>query len=251
MSRKGENIYKRKDGRWEARYIISHDEKGHARYKSVYDKSYTGVKKKKQEALRELEPSQEKRDSVLFRILALEWSALYRKSFLMDRGIRHYAEPGVGYQDVAFRFSALAQGDFNLISAAYYNRRMEIPGESFKDARAVSDFSAEYGFLRKELKNLPEKWKKWRFAYWQAYFQSGLELYEGLDGRIRPMLSARMNESISFAIKAGEFDTGNADPLTWDFLKHLIKSPEEFDREWKHIDWDMQIDRAQKLMRIS
>ena len=54
MSRKGENIYKRKDGRWEARYIISHDEKGHARYKSVYDKSYTGVKKKRQEALLKL-----------------------------------------------------------------------------------------------------------------------------------------------------------------------------------------------------
>ena len=51
MARKGENIYKRKDGRWEARYIISHDESGHARYKSVYAKSYTEVKKKKLDAL--------------------------------------------------------------------------------------------------------------------------------------------------------------------------------------------------------
>lgn len=54
MSRKGENIYKRKDGRWEARYIISHDENGHAKYKSVYAKSYTEVKKKRQDALLKL-----------------------------------------------------------------------------------------------------------------------------------------------------------------------------------------------------
>ena len=33
MARKGENIYKRKDGRYEGRYIISYDENGKAKYK--------------------------------------------------------------------------------------------------------------------------------------------------------------------------------------------------------------------------
>ena len=41
MARKGENIYKRKDGRWEARYIVSRDENGRAKYRSVYAKSYS------------------------------------------------------------------------------------------------------------------------------------------------------------------------------------------------------------------
>ena len=45
MARKGENIYKRKDGRWEARYIPSHDEQGHAKYRSVYARSYTEARK--------------------------------------------------------------------------------------------------------------------------------------------------------------------------------------------------------------
>ena len=51
MARKGENIYKRKDGRWEARYIASRDQGGRARYKSVYGKSYIDAKKKRQEAM--------------------------------------------------------------------------------------------------------------------------------------------------------------------------------------------------------
>lgn len=46
MARKGENIYKRKDGRYEGRYIISYDENGKAKYGYLYDKTYSGVKKK-------------------------------------------------------------------------------------------------------------------------------------------------------------------------------------------------------------
>lgn len=45
MARTGENIYKRKDGRWEARYIRSYDN-GKALYTSVYGKSYREVKEK-------------------------------------------------------------------------------------------------------------------------------------------------------------------------------------------------------------
>ena len=39
MARRGENIYKRKDGRWEGRYKVGND-----KYRSVYGKSYSEVK---------------------------------------------------------------------------------------------------------------------------------------------------------------------------------------------------------------
>ena len=40
MSKRGENIYKRKDGRWEGRYIKERSADGKARYAYVYGKSY-------------------------------------------------------------------------------------------------------------------------------------------------------------------------------------------------------------------
>ena len=46
MARKGENIYKRKDGRWEGRYIVGRKPNGKARYASVYGKGYLEVKDK-------------------------------------------------------------------------------------------------------------------------------------------------------------------------------------------------------------
>ncbi len=51
MTRKGENIYKRKDGRWEGRYIAGRCASGRAKYRSVYAWSYLEVKAKRQDAI--------------------------------------------------------------------------------------------------------------------------------------------------------------------------------------------------------
>lgn len=51
MPRKGENIYKRKDGRWEGRYIKSRLKTGKALYGYVYSKSYRDVKAKLAQAI--------------------------------------------------------------------------------------------------------------------------------------------------------------------------------------------------------
>ena len=48
MARRGENIFKRKDGRWEAR-VIEERGNGERKYRSLYGKSYTEVKAKKEE----------------------------------------------------------------------------------------------------------------------------------------------------------------------------------------------------------
>lgn len=46
MARRGENIYKRKDGRWEGRYKAGYNVNGKVKYRSVYAKSYQAVKDK-------------------------------------------------------------------------------------------------------------------------------------------------------------------------------------------------------------
>jgi len=46
MARKGENIFYRKDGRWEARYFKEYDENHRIIYGYVYGKTYLEAKKK-------------------------------------------------------------------------------------------------------------------------------------------------------------------------------------------------------------
>lgn len=79
MPRRGENIYKRKDGRWEGRYIKGHS-CGKAKYGYVYAKTYSEVKQKlfalKEEAERQ-EPVEEllkaKNNNPSFETISLEW----------------------------------------------------------------------------------------------------------------------------------------------------------------------------------
>ena len=44
--KKGENIFKRKDGRWEARYIKGYELSGKIKYGFCYGKTYKGGKGK-------------------------------------------------------------------------------------------------------------------------------------------------------------------------------------------------------------
>ena len=55
MPKYGENIYHRKDGRWEARYIAMRLPNGKAKYKSVYGRTHDIAKKKQLAAMQALE----------------------------------------------------------------------------------------------------------------------------------------------------------------------------------------------------
>ncbi len=77
MPRKGENIYKRKNGRWEGRYIKGRDGKK-AIYGYVYSKSYSEVKKKlsikrAECAMEENKPSASTPDDALFSDVSEMW----------------------------------------------------------------------------------------------------------------------------------------------------------------------------------
>lgn len=75
MPRRGDNIRKRRDGRWEGRYIRSRDADGKARYGSVYAKTYGDVKQKLNETRNSLPPAALSPDptAVLFGEIAGLW----------------------------------------------------------------------------------------------------------------------------------------------------------------------------------
>lgn len=76
MPRKGENIYKRKDGRWEGRYIKSRTPTGKATYGYVYAKTYREVKTKLIECATlksNLTIINPKVSSDLFEYVVIEW----------------------------------------------------------------------------------------------------------------------------------------------------------------------------------
>lgn len=64
MPRRGENIYKRKDKRWEARILLGYTPEGKRKYHSIYGKSYKEVKIKRDDYLTNYPVENNSSDSV-------------------------------------------------------------------------------------------------------------------------------------------------------------------------------------------
>ena len=77
MPKRETNIRKRKDGRWEARYIKGKNEAGKSVYASVYGKTYTEAKEKRKARMAAL--STQKSDDPRFSALYEEWLIYIRK----------------------------------------------------------------------------------------------------------------------------------------------------------------------------
>ncbi len=78
MPRKGENIYKRKDGRWEGRYIKGRTPEGKALYGYLYAHNYYDLKQKLRKCLQEQKEQTEINkvsvpDSIEFKKIAETW----------------------------------------------------------------------------------------------------------------------------------------------------------------------------------
>lgn len=73
MPKKGENIYKRKDGRWEGRYIKSRTESGKIIYGYVYARSYRETKEKQKAKMVSCNSQTNNKNEHTFSWLASEW----------------------------------------------------------------------------------------------------------------------------------------------------------------------------------
>lgn len=94
MGRHGENIHKRKDGRWEARILYGHDPDRKAKYLSVYGKSYSEVKEKRNKLLKNETNDlgnhiHQTKQKVTFGYIMIEWLNT-RKDSVKESTYAHY-----------------------------------------------------------------------------------------------------------------------------------------------------------------
>ena len=102
--RTGENIYKRKDGRWEARYAKGRDESGRIIYGFCYGRTYSAAKEKAEKAKQQntQEKLPEKRQMDSLGSLCEEWLSINRLRLKestyvkYQSSIRKYIKPNLG-----------------------------------------------------------------------------------------------------------------------------------------------------------
>lgn len=93
MPRRGENIYKRKDNRWEGRYIKERNNDNKPKYGYVYAHSYREVKNKLAEAkasINEISCPIQNNQDVLFKMIAEAWLESIQPQIKESTNIKYY-----------------------------------------------------------------------------------------------------------------------------------------------------------------
>ena len=91
MSKRGENITKRKDGRWEARVIKGYSCDGKAQYHYIYGKSYSEAKSKKNDYLAGQQEKSQKSNSILFSSVLSEFM-VYQENKVKKSTLARYRD---------------------------------------------------------------------------------------------------------------------------------------------------------------
>lgn len=143
MARKGENIYKRKDGRWEGRYIYSYDGNGKAKYKYLYAKTYAEVKRKliSAQSLSQLIMLQQETDNKnKYNLWLDDWlsnkkTVVKESTFIRYKNIvENHIKPELGEYSVGKISTSLLM---HFITSKYENGRLN--GQGGLSAKTISD----------------------------------------------------------------------------------------------------------------
>lgn len=106
MPRRGSNIYKRKDGRWEGRILKSSEIQSRNRYLSVYGKTYTEVKSK-MELIKQKKGVREENCSLRLKDAVEIW--------LTDRAAYWKPTTYAAYQNIAEKYIIPELGDYKAL----------------------------------------------------------------------------------------------------------------------------------------
>ena len=197
--------------------------------------SFGRTNKDRKDRLREAnkkDPQKRERELRLFKWQVMECTAMFRRSFLYDIGIRFSEESGLSRENAPFMFLALSRMNFSMSVAPMYYKRMDIE-KTIRDQAEAMVICNEYRQLRNRLRKETETWWKMRLVFWQAYYESCIRVYDRLSDDLKPILSKRMQGDIIEAIRNKEFSRQHFDILRKEEMELLLKSPAEFDAYMK------------------
>lgn len=108
------------------------------------------------------------RDDGQIQIGGSYWTGLYRREYLLDKGIRMNESKGAAYQDFGFLFLASAMADsLYFLDDAFYCYRKDNPNSSCNRPQDIFMVHNEYDFLQKELirRGLWERLKQYYYLW--------------------------------------------------------------------------------------
>lgn len=157
------------------------------------------------------------------------WTGLYRRSFLLERGVRFLPTPGASFQDTGFCFKAIYSAErFVLTKDAFLRYRVDNDGSSVKSQAKVFPICEEYAEIWRFAQGDPDKFEKIKRRIPYQQFGGYRWNLERLVPQIRHQFYERMVGEFRDIEAAGLLDEAFFDPVAWGQLTGMLADPDGY-----------------------
>ena len=154
------------------------------------------------------------------------WSAIYRRDFLNDNGIRFLETPGASFQDTGFVYKSwIASNTFVLTHDAYLNYRLDNAGSSVQSVAKVLFVCDEFASIEAFLAARPDRSEKLIGRVLAKKFDTYNWNYDRIAWEYREEFLDRIADEFAAPLVARQLDPSVFKEGEFDRLLRIIEDP--------------------------
>ncbi len=168
-----------------------------------------------------------------FNIKPSIWSAIYRRDFIREAGIRFHETPGASFQDTSFTFQVWAQAKrVRLMTDCFVHYRQDNEASSVNSPGKVYCVCDEYEEIQRFLDRRPELKGRLEPVMCRLKYDTYMWNYDRLSDELKPAFAQRMAEEYTRDMQDGKCEQALYPWYKWNTLHVIMKTPDEFVR-WR------------------
>lgn len=166
------------------------------------------------------------------RVLPIIWAGLYRRSMLVENGIRFTETPGASFQDTSFVFKAwVASRRAALLPGCYLHYRVDRAGSSVKSSTKIFEVCGEYASSEEFIKRDPWRWKTFAPTLNAMKFDTYRWNFNRIAVEYREEFACRWAEEMRAAERDGVLDRNAFSSRDWGFVQELMADSHAFSEQ--------------------
>lgn len=168
-------------------------------------------------------------DSDIFHVKPSIWSAIYRRSFLTDHGIRFLESPGASFQDLSFTFKVWACARrVTYVYEPLVHYRQDNENSSVNSMGKVDAVFNEYAEIGRWLDEHPDLRETFATVKSAMMYDSCIWNYERVAEKHKLELLSKTRDVFLAEQKAGTIDLREFEPWKLTGLRLILLSPARF-----------------------
>ena len=169
------------------------------------------------------------KEPIVFKFIMNTWSGIYKRSFLVENGIRHHETPGASFQDNGFWFKTFCYAKkMYFVDRPYYMNRRDNPNSSVHNRAKVYCMNDEYLYIHDFLNEHPEFKERYIGYFSFKRFHNYISSYYRIGDEFKDEYLERFQKEFQEADAQGELIQEIFTDREWALIEVLLRNAEAF-----------------------